>query len=167
MNQQWGGKTWRSQLPLQLSFLVDEGVAVEFQLGPHGRFLRTNREICDVAPPERRQQRWRCSEGGECKKSGWNSSMQWETHVPQQHLYTGTSVWWTYSSGKVTCAFCRKEGKKPCWDSVLSWTHRQLAMDVLPRVTLDNTTQTNLHHRNVCLKFCYYYWLLALQELTR
>lgn len=56
MNEHWwGAKTWLSQRLLLLSVLVDEGVEVEFWLGPHERFFRTNGEICDAAPPERRQ----------------------------------------------------------------------------------------------------------------
>lgn len=153
---QWGAKTWLPQLPLLLCLLVHQSVAVEFCLGPCGRFFRTNGEVCDVAPPERRQQRWGCSEGAECKKMGWSRGVQCEVGVLQQHLHTGTCVWWTYSSGRVTGAFCCKEGKKPFWDPVLSQTHRQSAMDFLPRVMLDKSTQHNLHHTNVCLKFYYH-----------
>lgn len=166
MNEhQWWAKTWLPQLPLLLSLLAHESIAVEFWLGPCRRFFRTNREICDVAPPERRQQRWGCSEGAECKKMGWSKGVQWEARVFQQHLHTGTCIWWTYSSRKVTGVFCCKEGKKPCWDPVLSQTHRQLAMDFLPRVTLDKSTQTTLHHIISSNNRISNIHLLAFQEL--
>lgn len=46
----WGAEIWLPQLHFLFWLLAHESDRVEFWLGPCGRFLRTKREFCDLAP---------------------------------------------------------------------------------------------------------------------
>lgn len=114
----WGAQIWLPQLHFLFWLLAHESDRVEFWLGPYGRFLRTKKEFCDMAPFERRQQRWGCSEGNECKKK-WDDVEVWSGKwVSSSRVWTledafggptAQEGWWVHFSlkkEKILLGFC-------------------------------------------------------------